>query len=68
VQGVHGVAQVGNALRVLIDAKDTADTRRRIDAALANAGASAAVAEVPPNLEDVFVAATRGHARTERAA
>ncbi len=68
VQGVHGVAQVGNALRVLIDAKDTAATRQRIDAALTKAGVTANVAEVPPNLEDVFVAATRSDARTERAA
>ena len=68
VPGVHGVAQVGNALRVLIDASDAAATRQRIAAALAKAGVSASVAEVPPNLEDVFVAATRGNARTERAA
>ena len=59
VPGVHGVAQVGNALRVLIDAKDTEATRERIDAALAKAGLAATVAAVPPNLEDVFVAATR---------
>jgi ABC-2 type transport system ATP-binding protein len=61
---VLGVAQVGTALRVLIAAADaTADhaaaTRQRIDDALAKAGQQAEVAMVPPNLEDVFVDATR---------
>lgn len=64
VPGVLGVAQVGTALRVLIAAADaTADhaaaTRQRIDDALAKAGQKADVAMVPPNLEDVFVDATR---------
>jgi ABC-2 type transport system ATP-binding protein len=68
VAGVHGVAQVGTALRVLIDAKDTGNTRQRMDDALAKAGVSASVTEVPPNLEDVFVAATRSDKRAERAA
>ena len=68
VPGVLGVAQVGTALRVLITAADaTADDatasaaamRQRIDEALAKAGQKAEVATVPPNLEDVFVDATR---------
>ena len=69
VPGVLGVAQVGTALRVLIAAEDAftghatvdhaAATRQRIDDALAKAGQKAEVALAPPNLEDVFVAATR---------
>lgn len=64
VPGVLGVAQVGTALRVLIAAADAAAdhaaaTRQRIDDALAKAGQTAEVALTPPNLEDVFVAATR---------
>jgi ABC-2 type transport system ATP-binding protein len=64
VPGVLGVAQVGTALRVLIAAADAsadhaAATRQRIDDALAKAGQKAEVAVTPPNLEDVFVAATR---------
>ena len=75
ISGVLGVAQVGTALRVLIAADDaTADhaaaTRQRIDDALAKAGQKADVAVAPPNLEDVFVAAThRDDAKaTERTA
>ena len=79
VPGVLGVAQVGTALRVLIAAADAtvdhaAATRQRIDDALAKAGQKAEVALAPPNLEDVFVAATRsdstrgaGDKRGERA-
>jgi ABC-2 type transport system ATP-binding protein len=64
VPGVLGVAQVGTALRVLIAAADAsadyaAATRQRIDDALAKAGQKAEVELTPPNLEDVFVAATR---------
>jgi ABC-2 type transport system ATP-binding protein len=64
VPGVLGVAQIGTALRVLIAAADaTADhaaaTRQRIDDALAKAGQKAEVKITPPNLEDVFVDATR---------
>jgi ABC-2 type transport system ATP-binding protein len=64
VPGVLGVAQVGTALRVLIAAADAstdhaAATRQRIDDALAKAGQKAEVELAPPNLEDVFVAATR---------
>jgi ABC-2 type transport system ATP-binding protein len=68
VPGVLGVAQVGNTLRVLI-AEDAGDATQRMDKALAMAGSKAEVAPAPPNLEDVFVAATRkGGADEERAA
>ena len=68
VEGVLGVAQVGNVLRVLVDEVAKADAQQRIDAALAKAGQEADVAVAPPNLEDVFVAATRSHARDASAA
>ena len=58
VPGVLGVAQVGNSLRVLMDEKSPADSRQRIDDALAKAGQKAEVATTPPNLEDVFVSVT----------
>ncbi|QRP65688.1 ABC transporter ATP-binding protein [Rhodanobacter sp. FDAARGOS 1247] len=68
VPGVLGVAQVGNTLRVLI-AEDAGDATQRMDKALATAGSKAEVAPAPPNLEDVFVAATRkGDADEERTA
>ena len=66
VPGVLSVAQVGNALRVL-----TAGDHNRAETlhkALENAGLAAEVAAVPPNLEDVFVAATRGDHAAVRAA
>ena len=74
VPGVLGVAQVGNALRVLTGeaaAQDgsTAGVAQRLQDAIAKAGQPARVAAAAANLEDVFVAATRtGRARTERAA
>ncbi len=56
--GVLSVAQIGNSLRVLsapgIEAADA------IGGALREAGLDADVAPVESNLEDVFVAATRG--------
>ena len=58
VQGVLGVAQVGNTLRVLTTG--AGDARQRVDKALADAGQKGDVVPAPPNLEDVFVAATRG--------
>lgn len=58
VQGVLGVAQVGNTLRVLTT--DAEDARQRVDKALADAGQKGDVVPVTANLEDVFVAATRG--------
>ena len=58
VPGVLGVAQVGNTLRVLI-ADGAGDVTQRMGQALAAAGQTAEVVPAPPNLEDVFVAATR---------
>jgi ABC-2 type transport system ATP-binding protein len=66
VPGVLGVAQVGNTLRVLTDADGATPD---MDKALAAAGQQAGLAAAPPNLEDVFVAATRrGNCGEERAA
>ncbi|NZA26275.1 ABC transporter ATP-binding protein [Luteimonas sp. SJ-92] len=61
VSGVLSVAQIGNDLRVLADADG--DLAQRIEDALAQAGLHAGVSASQPNLEDVFVAATRGRAR-----
>ena len=58
VPGVLGVAQIGTSLRVL--AGDDKDMVQRMDEALAAAGQHAGVAAAAANLEDVFVAATRG--------
>jgi ABC-2 type transport system ATP-binding protein len=58
VPGVLGVAQVGNTLRVLT-ADDGDEATQRMDRALADAGQKGEVLPAPPNLEDVFVAATR---------
>ncbi|TPG47980.1 ABC transporter ATP-binding protein [Rhodanobacter glycinis] len=58
VPGVLGVAQVGTSLRVL--AGDDKGMIQRMDEALAAAGQHAGVAPAAANLEDVFVAATRG--------
>ena len=67
VPGVISVAQIGNSLRVLVAAGG--DTVKQLQDALAQAGLLAEVAATPPNLEDVFVAATRPGTRTgERAA
>ena len=53
--GILGVAQIGTALRVLAErAIEESDLRRMLPA-----GAVASIEPVPPNLEDVFVAATR---------
>ncbi len=57
VAGVLSVAQIGNSLRVLtVDA----GAAQPIDEALAKAGQKATVTATPANLEDVFVAVTRG--------
>ncbi|MGH8074091.1 MAG: ABC transporter ATP-binding protein [Lysobacter sp.] len=58
VPEILSVAQIGNALRVL--AARTGGIEQRVRDALAHANLEAEVAAVPPNLEDVFVAATRG--------
>lgn len=65
--GVLSVAQIGNSLRVLTSSDG--DAAVRIGAALRQAGLQAEVAASQPNLEDVFVSATRGRdAPRERAA
>ncbi|MEO6689083.1 MAG: ABC transporter ATP-binding protein [Dokdonella sp.] len=65
VSSVLGVAQVGNSLRVLtMGAGESADGKSpdaaQLQDALVKAGQKADVASVPANLEDVFVAVTRG--------
>lgn len=56
LDGVQSVAQIGNALRVLVADGTGADTR--IHAALADTDDTARIETVDPDLEDVFVAAT----------
>jgi len=58
--GVLSVAQVGNRLRVLTDGSDGAQQGMRD--ALAEAGVDAKLEAAVPDLEDVFVSATRGRA------
>ncbi|WP_372017698.1 ABC transporter ATP-binding protein [Pseudoxanthomonas sp. 10H] len=60
--GVASVAQIGNQLRVLLDADGSVAAVRD---ALARTGVEADVAAVRANLEDVFVAATQGLHRRE---
>jgi ABC-2 type transport system ATP-binding protein len=55
-EGVIALAQIGTALRVL--AADRPDLERRIEERLRSEGLDAKVVPTPPNLEDVFVAAT----------
>lgn len=63
LSGVLSVVQVGNTLRVLMqEAADAGRAGQRIDQALAESGHHAQVSAVSPNLEDVFVVATRGGA------
>jgi ABC-2 type transport system ATP-binding protein len=63
--GVVSVAQIGSDLRVLTaDARDAVAGVRR---ALADGGMQAEAAVVPPNLEDVFVEATRQRGSAEDA-
>jgi ABC-2 type transport system ATP-binding protein len=62
VSGVLGVAQVGTTLRVLAaqtEADDADGLAQRLTQALARADQQGKVLEADPNLEDVFVAATR---------
>lgn len=64
IAGVLSVVQVGNSLRVLAgEAADSAQAQQLIETAIASAGQRAQVSVVAPNLEDVFVAATRNEAR-----
>jgi ABC-2 type transport system ATP-binding protein len=64
--GVLSVAQIGNNLRVLAAADGGATSR--IAEALRNAGLQAEVVPAEPNLEDVFVSATRGRPAQREAA
>lgn len=67
VTGVLGVAQIGNTLRVLT-ADGAGDATQRMNKVLTAAGLKAELVAAPPNLEDVFVAATRkSEADEERA-
>jgi ABC-2 type transport system ATP-binding protein len=61
VPGVLSVAQIGSQLRVLCDVE--AADRAAMARILAAADPQARIEEVAPNLEDVFVAATRGRGR-----
>jgi len=68
VSGVLSVAQIGNTLRVLAADPSMgpgADAEGRVREALAESGLQAEVESVPPNLEDVFVAATRKDDETD---
>jgi len=67
VDGVLSVAQIGNSLRVLV-ADGRGDARQRVADALARAGQKADIEETAPNLEDVFVSATRGQPAQREAA
>jgi ABC-2 type transport system ATP-binding protein len=68
LDGVLGVAQVGNCLRVLTG-ENAVETAKRMRDALSGTGQQAGVVPVAPNLEDVFVAVTRSDTqRPERAA
>lgn len=66
VPGVLSVAQIGNTLRVLNDRNG--DAAARVRRALSDAGLEAEVVESHPNLEDVFVSATRGRTEPEERA
>lgn len=66
VAGVISVAQIGHSLRVLF--KEGGDTAQQLRDALSRANLQAEVTASQPNLEDVFVAATRDNDRQERAA
>jgi len=60
--GITAMAQIGASLRVL--GSDDADLRSHITTKLQAAGVDAQVNAAQPNLEDVFVAATRQAPRT----
>lgn len=63
VPGVISAAQIGNSLRVLLDAER--GSQRAIERALAAEELAVEVAPVTPSLEDVFVAVTRAQAEAE---
>ena len=56
VHGVAGVAQIGNHLRVLLEA--SGEPFVRVESALRQDGLQARVEQVAPSLEDVFVSLT----------
>ena len=56
--GVLGAAQVGHALRLLADAGQGDGFAAAVEQRLHEAGQAARLRPTPPNLEDVFVAAT----------
>ena len=64
--GVLSVAQIGNELRVLTDGAP--DAVARVRDALREADLVAEATPGEPNLEDVFVSATRGRGPREAAA
>ncbi|WAC65027.1 ABC transporter ATP-binding protein [Pseudoxanthomonas sp. SL93] len=64
--GVLSVAQIGNVLRVLLAGAEQAT--ERVAQGLRAAGIEADVSAVSPNLEDVFVSATRDQPAREEAA
>ncbi len=68
VPGVLGVAQVGNLLRVLTDRADDRTATDALREALAHADPHAHIEPATANLEDVFVAVTRGGPRGNEAA
>jgi ABC-2 type transport system ATP-binding protein len=64
--GVFSVTQLGARLRVLME-KDRPEPERQVRAAMRGAGVAGEARLSPPSLEDVFVAATQGRYREERA-
>ena len=67
-EGVLGVAQIGNSVRVLANAGTGGrGIEGRLREALAQSRVQADVAAIEPNLEDVFVAATHGGSRNAAA-
>ena len=64
--GVLSVAQIGNSLRVL--GRGNGDTEALLERTLRQANLAAEVRPSQPNLEDVFVSATRGRETTREKA
>jgi ABC-2 type transport system ATP-binding protein len=57
--GVFSVTQLGARLRVLLE-KERAEPEKQVQDAMKQAGVKGGAYLSPPNLEDVFVAATQG--------
>ncbi len=64
--GVFSVTQLGARLRVLLE-KERPEPEKQVRAAMQGAGVAGEARLSPPSLEDVFVAATQGRYREERA-